>query len=219
LARPPAAVPDASNPWLKISAADYEGHMGPSGVDQLAALSGLFAEVYNRVMPARVAVLGCATGNGFEHVDPAVTRRLVGVDVNPQYLAFAREHYQRLAGILDLVCRPAETCDIGAGSMDLMFAGLFFEYVEPGPMLERIASWLVAGGTLSVVLQLPSTAAPAVSKTAYESLRVLEGFLHLVPPDELRRLAIRAGLAMESGREIPLRCGKSFQEMTFTRRA
>lgn len=193
--------------------------MGPSGVDQLAALSVLFAEVYNRVRPARVAVLGCATGNGFEHVDPAVTRRLVGVDVNPEYLALARERHGRLAGILDLVCQPAESCDLGVSSMDLVFAGLFFEYVEPGPMLERIASWLAPGGTLSVVLQMPTASSPAVSKTAYESLRVLEGFLHLVPPEELRRLTLRAGLTPENEREIPLPCGKAFYEMIFTRRA
>jgi hypothetical protein len=28
-------------------------------------------------------VLGCATGNGFEHIDPLVTRRVVEIDINP----------------------------------------------------------------------------------------------------------------------------------------
>ncbi len=136
LGRPLA--PDV-HPWLHIPAADYEGHMGPAGVDQLAPLSRSFADVYRRLLPPRVAVLGCATGNGFEHVDLAVTRRLVGVDIHPEYLALARRRHARLAPVLELLCRPAETCDLGAGSLDLVFAGLFFEYVDPAPMLDRIA--------------------------------------------------------------------------------
>jgi ABC-type sugar transport system substrate-binding protein len=31
--------------------------------------------------------VGCAAGNGFEHVDPRVTRTVVGIDINPDYLA------------------------------------------------------------------------------------------------------------------------------------
>ena len=208
----------SASPWLGIPADDYEGHMGSAGVDQLAALSGAFSEVYGRLRPARVAVLGCATGNGFEHIDVGMTRRLVGVDIHPGYLAVARRRHHRLAGILELQCRSVETCGMGAGSLDLLFAGLLFEYVEPGPLLERIASWLAAGATLVAVLQLPSAATPPVSPTAYESLGALAPVMRLVPPTEFRRIAERAGLTPVLEREIPLRGGKAFHETHLVRR-
>ena len=70
-----------ANPWLEIPAADYEGHMGTAGAStQLGPLRTILADVYAQVRPARVAVLGCGTGNGLDVVDPARTRRLVGVD-------------------------------------------------------------------------------------------------------------------------------------------
>ena len=56
--------------------------MGVAGVDQLGPLRAIFADVYGAVRPSRIAVLGCATGNGLDVVDPTVTRHLVGVDLN-----------------------------------------------------------------------------------------------------------------------------------------
>ena len=67
----------ADNPWLAIPAADCEG---PEGVGQLAILANLLGQ---ELQPKRVLALGCATGNGFEKVDPAVTKHLMGVDLNP----------------------------------------------------------------------------------------------------------------------------------------
>ena len=52
------------NPWLALPLGDYKGHMRS---------------------PASVAILGIAGGNGLEHVDPSVTSRGVGLDLNPQY--------------------------------------------------------------------------------------------------------------------------------------
>jgi SAM-dependent methyltransferase len=91
----------ADNPWLTIPAADYEGHMGPAGVGQLAPLQDIFARVYRELRPARVAVLGCGTGNGLDAIDPAVTERLVGVDLNPEYIALARRRHARLAKLAE----------------------------------------------------------------------------------------------------------------------
>src|SRR5438132_888691 len=83
---------------------DYEGHMGVWGVDQLGPLRTILADVYAQVRPARVAVLGCGTGNGLDVVDPALTRRVIGLDLNPEYLALAQERYPDLAGIAEWMC-------------------------------------------------------------------------------------------------------------------
>ena len=52
------------NPWTVVPAADYERHMGPEGVNQLAPLSALFQESYLAAQPDRLLLLGCTTGNG-----------------------------------------------------------------------------------------------------------------------------------------------------------
>lgn len=79
------------NPWLKIPASDYEGHM--EAVGQRALLGQIFRDVYSLVRPRRLAILGCATGNGFEYVDTAITERIVGVDINPDYIEIARRRF------------------------------------------------------------------------------------------------------------------------------
>jgi hypothetical protein len=104
---------EESNPWLEIPAGDYEGHMGSPQVGQLQMLNSLFKRVLAETHPAAMVVLGCATGNGFEHFDPAVTRYILGVDINPAYLAITRERYPALEACLDLKCaarRTSQTC-------------------------------------------------------------------------------------------------------------
>jgi hypothetical protein len=75
-----------TSPWLSIPLEDYEAHMSSAGVQQLPALAELFKYALERCVPESLAVLGVAGGNGLEHVDSAVTRRLVAVDINPIYL-------------------------------------------------------------------------------------------------------------------------------------
>jgi SAM-dependent methyltransferase len=203
------------NPWLHISAEDYEGHMNSPEVDQLLPLSQIFADVYRRCRPKALAILGCTTGNGFDCVDVAVTSRLVGVDINRMYLDIARTRYPHLESIMELVCAPVETCEFPSGAFDLVHAGLIFEYLDPADILTNIAGWLSPGGTLSVVLQLPSVESGAVSKTAFDSLKILEGVMRLVPPEDLTRLADGAGLRPLESRTVPLRRGKSFMVQLF----
>jgi SAM-dependent methyltransferase len=202
------------NPWLAIPASDYEGHMGAAGVDQLGPLRATFADVYRDVRPARVAVLGCGTGNGLDVVDPAVTRRLVGVDLNPDYLSVARQRHPQLAPIATWLCASVDRSDLEPGGFDLIHAALLFEYVDPSAVLPRIAAWLAPRGVFSLVLQLPGGDA-AISETGFASLRTLTGLMRLVAPDELRPMAARADLVERSSRTIPLSRGKSFWAATF----
>lgn len=70
------------NPWLAIPEADYVAHMSSAAVGQHSVLGRLLGEVLKSVHPEVVLVLGCPTGNGLEHVNPAVTSRVVAVDIN-----------------------------------------------------------------------------------------------------------------------------------------
>jgi len=202
------------NPWLAIPAADYEGHMGASGVDQLGPLRTIFAEAYARLRPERLAVLGCGPGNALDVVDPARTRRFVGVDLNAGYVALAQRRHAQLAAVAEWICADVATCSLDSVGFDLIHAALLFEYVDPAAVLPRIAAWLAPQGALSVVLQLPGGDAP-ISDTGFASLGALSGVMAVVPPDRFRDLAARAGLAETSSRRVPLARGKSFLAATF----
>lgn len=199
------------NPWTLVPAADYERHMGPEGLDLLAPLSAIFHQAYSAARPARVLVVGCATGNGIEHVDPSITARVVGLDVNLQYLGIARQRFFHLGPRLELYCADAVAWPAPPGSFDLVHAGLVLEHLHPEPLVRRIAGWLADGGTCSVALELPGGAAAA---PVPEPLRAVERAKRLVPPAELVRLMelyaipFRRERTVPSGRGRPLWVGE-----------
>jgi len=182
--------------------------MSAPEVGQLAALSDALAEALARFRPSSLLVIGCATGNGFERVDPRVTRRVVGLDVNPAYIDIARERFDRRCPGLELLCADVERCGFERGSFDLIFAGLIFEYVRPERLLENMAAWLSTDGAASVVIQLPDDRLAKVSETRFESLRALAPTMRLLTTEELERLANQAGLGVIEGREVLLPNGK-----------
>lgn len=202
------------NPWTVVPAADYERHMGPEGVDQLAPLAAIFQESYLAAQPDRLLLLGCTTGNGLEHVNPAVTKRIVGVDVNLQYLGIARQRFFHLGPKLELYCQEAEKFRAPPGSFDLVHAALIFEYLLPEPLVRRIAEWLGDAGTCSVVLQLPGGAGPP---SPTKTMQLIQRAMRLVPPDEVTQLFEHYGLPRKRARTVPLKHGKSFWVGTFGR--
>ncbi|HSM91639.1 MAG TPA: class I SAM-dependent methyltransferase [Anaeromyxobacteraceae bacterium] len=194
------------NPWTVVPAIDYEAHMGPAGADQLAPLSQLFQEVYLSAQPDRLLAVGCSTGNGLEHVDPSITRRAVGVDVNLQYLGIARQRFFHLGPALELYCSELEKFRQAPGSFDLVHAALVLEYVQPEVAVRRFAEWLAPGGTCSVVVQLPGGDAPAPANRA---MQIISKAMHLVDPAALTALFAAQGLAKRREKKVPVKHGKT----------
>ena len=201
------------NPWSLVPAADYERHMGPDGVDQLAPLAALFQQAYLAAQPDRLLLVGCATGNGLEHVDPGVTRRVVGLDVNLQYLGLCRQRFFHLGHRLELYCASATAWRAPPGSFDLVHAALVFEYLSPAALVAQIAGWLAPRGTCQVVLQLPGGEGPPAESAVLDLIRRA---MKLVPPEELTALMARHGLVLRSSRTVALRHGKSFWAGAFS---
>jgi len=195
------------SPWTVVPAADYERHMGPEGADQLGPLSAIFARAYAGVRPRRLLALGVATGNGLEHVDPEITERAVGVDVNIQYVAIARQRHQRLGPHLELFCADLERVELPAASFDLVWAALVLEYADPRIAAGRIAGWLAPGGSLVAVIQLPSPGGKAVPSPV-RTMDPVADAMRLVPPEELELLAAAVGLAPRQRYEVEVAHGR-----------
>ncbi len=209
------------NPWLSVPLSDYEGHMGPGGVQQLQALSDLFARVLAFCQPESVTILGIAGGNGLERIDPLVTKRVAGVDINAAYLDEVRGRFGATVAGLDLFC--ADLGDAAGASLPrpsaLVHAALVFEHTGLERCLDR-ALLLVdpRGGRFSVVLQLPSTIQAGVAKTGFASIGLLEDRFQLIDAASLQRLLRdEKGFLLEFEELRPLPAGKALWLGIFTR--
>jgi ubiquinone/menaquinone biosynthesis C-methylase UbiE len=126
---------DVESPWRHVIAADYDRHMASPEVGQEPILDSIFEEVLRRYRPRSLAVPGCGTGSGFRHIDPAVTYRVVGVDINGGFLdALRQRHGARLSG-LKLIAADLQTLDQPPGQFDLVHAVLVFEHVDQALVL------------------------------------------------------------------------------------
>lgn len=91
-----------TNSWLNIPLEDYEGHMSFAGIEQAQLLAGVLGECIEQYAPDEIAVIGCSGGNGFENIPSRVTR-VVGVDINADYIAKTKERFEREFKNLELL--------------------------------------------------------------------------------------------------------------------
>ncbi|MEP7354011.1 MAG: methyltransferase domain-containing protein [Acidobacteriota bacterium] len=205
------------NYWISVPLADYEGHMSDANVDQLQPLAELFAEALGGYEPASIAILGIAGGNGLEHV-PSRVARIVGVDINADYISVVRERYANLS-TLELHCldlaHPTATSSVEA--VVWVHAALLFEHAGMDVCLKSALSLVQATGTLSVVLQLPATGSTDVASTGFTSMQLLKDEFALIDPNEFTARVSQAGfkLQRESRRALP--GGKAFWLGVFRR--
>jgi len=204
------------NPWLALPLEDYEGHMGSTAVNQLKPLADLFGEALARLRPRSVGLLGVAGGNGLEHVDSTLTTRVVGIDVNPAYLAATRQRFPDLRG-LELHCADLQHQLLDVEPVALVHAALVFEHAGTEQCLDNAVSLVSGGGHLSVVLQLPSGGQPVVTPSAFASMETLAGDFAFVDPHHLRRMLAQRELRLTHQARVTLSSGKAFWSGYFER--
>ncbi|SPE39412.1 Methyltransferase type 11 [Candidatus Sulfopaludibacter sp. SbA3] len=195
------------NLWLSLPLADYEGHMASPAVQQLGALSDLFAEALEHSRPESVAILGIAGGNGLDRMDGAVTRRIVALDINPSYLDAVRQRYGGIPG-LELHCVDLSAQLVDISPVQLVHAALVFEHAGTLRCLENALSLVAAGGALSVVLQLPGES--AVGPSEFSSVQNLKSLFSLLDPAWLQNTLARRGFQLERESRRALPGGKAF---------
>ncbi|ACD91271.1 Methyltransferase type 11 [Chlorobium limicola DSM 245] len=205
------------NPWLDIPLADYESHMSMPAIDQADMLAAQFSDALLRFSPEAVAVIGCAGGNGFDKIDPAVTRRVVGVDINPGYIVAASSRFEGSVPGLEFHVADIQSDPLAFEPVDLVYAALVFEYVSLPESLGRLSGACRPGGRLVTVLQMPSQDIHAVSPSPYRSIQALVPCMRLVSPEEFAGRAATAGFLLESGKTLALGSGKQFAVQMYRR--
>ena len=200
----------ATNPWTEIPLTDYEGHMSLPSVGQAQMLDAIFGRDLQTHAPESVAVLGCAGGNGFRHLIGSAVKRVVGVDINPLYLAELRNRFGPALPGLELVCGDLLEPSVTFSPVRLVHAALVLEYVDPAALLPRIREWLVPNGMLTTVLQLPSEGMAAITPTRFASLSRLGSLMKLASPATVIAYARKAGFVEDSGEVVTPGSGKEF---------
>ncbi|MBY0506218.1 MAG: hypothetical protein K2X03_20035 [Bryobacteraceae bacterium] len=190
--------------------------MSAPGVSQLGPLAELFAIALAHAQPRSVAILGIAGGNGLSAINPEVTRRVVAIDIHPDYLEATAARYAHLPG-LELHAVDLARERLRLAPVALVHAALILEHAGTDKCLENALNLVEPSGRLSVLLQLPSDAQPGVSATPFSSLQALSaGFRFVEVPWLCAELAAR-GFILERESHAPVASGKAFWLGIFVR--
>ncbi len=198
-----------SNPWLSVPLTEYEQHMSSAEVQQLGALADLFAEALGRCRPLSIAVLGIAGGNGLDRIDSTITARVVGLDLNPLYLAAVQQRYSDLPG-LELHCVDLSEQHVKVEPVQLVHAALVFEHAGVDGCLENAQSLIDPGGNFSVVLQLPAESGHPVGASPFSSIQNLKSDFSLISPAWLRESLEGRGFRLIHQTTRAIAAGKGF---------
>lgn len=199
------------NPWLQVPLADYEGHMAHVG--QAALLDRLFGRAVRELQPRSIAVLGAAGGNGFGHLERGPVARTVAVDIHSDYLRELGKRYAQTVAGLEIVCGDLTDPALCFAPVDYVHAALIFEYVDAQVVLARLRHWLVPGGVLGVVLQLPGPA--SVSPSPYAGLSALSSAMQLRDDDAFVELTAAAGFQLVARERVSAAPEKDFASLRF----
>jgi SAM-dependent methyltransferase len=206
-----------ASPWLDIPLADYEGHMALPEVAQARMLADELESAVRQHAPSSVAIIGCSGGNGFERLIGTTVERIVGIDINPTYVAAAQARFGIHLPRLALYVADIQDALPNITPMEMIFAGLIFEYVDLRATMHNLRRLCAPGGTLVAVVQAPSAETNAVSPSPYRSLQRLAPAMRLRDAREMKDAAVEAGLAPATTRSLTLPSGKSFIVLSFDR--
>lgn len=198
-----------SSPWLDIPLSDYESHISLPAVAQGEMFATQLAAAVQQFTPESVAIIGCAGGNGLDRI-PATVRRVVGVDINPDYIAAASSRYREQLPGLELHVADIQLAPLPFAPVDLIYAALVFEYVSLPAALSNLSRVCRPGGHLVTVLQQPSAHVQAVTPSPYINIQQLVPLMRLILPAEMSRCALACGFALEAEKRLTLESGKEF---------
>ena len=191
--------------------------MALPSIGQAQMLAETLEALVKRYVPQSVAILGCAGGNGFERLMPLQLDRIVGLDINPQYVATARERFGKSLPQPELYVADLQSTQRLFEPVEFVYAALVFEYVEIKKGLSFASRHCAPGGIFATVMQRRDADEEWVSPSPYSSLLGLESVFRWVAPERFQAEAERVGFALESSDDVVAGGGKGFSVQVFRR--
>lgn len=204
------------NPWIEVPLEDYENHMSHSSVGQLGVLSALTKKYLNSIKPKECLFLGIAGGNGLEHIDNNITKKVIGIDINQDYLNTSYERYNDKIASLELVNFDITKEEVVLCKADFIWAALVLEYTGVEKSLEFAKKNLNAGGHFIVSIQ-SNNGVQSVSETGIEAVKKVGDIFQLINPDVLISKAVEIGLKLIGNEEFFFQNGKSLKTFHLVR--
>ena len=198
------------NPWLDIPLGDYEAHMALPTVGQAQLIADELDALVRTHSPRSLAILGCAGGNGFERLVGSSVTRVVGVDINPEYIEQARRRFEARIPGLELLTADIQTSTSLFDPVDLLYVALVLEYVDLDQAMGSLRRHCKPNGVLAVLSQLPHGTLAPVSPSPYTSLQLLAPGMKLVAQEELKGRARQAGFVAVHSKTLVSNGGKQF---------
>jgi len=203
-----------TNPWLSIPLEDYERHMSHYQVGQSILLNSLTKKYLDETKPESVVFLGIAGGNGLEHIDNSVTKSVIGIDINQDYLNTALTRYKHTIPSLQLVNLDIVKNSGSFFEVDFIWAALILEYTGIDKVLVFCKNNIRKGGHLIVSIQSNNNK-QSVSPTGIESVKKAGEIFSIVNPEELLNKSTGAGYNLIAKEENVLPNGKSILTFHF----
>ena len=203
-----------TNPWLSIPLEDYERHMSHYQVGQSILLNSLTKKYLDETKPESVVFLGIAGGNGLEHIDNSITKSVIGIDINQNYLNTALTRYKHTIPSLQLVNLDIVKNSGSVYEADFIWAALILEYTGIDKVLEFGKNNIRKEGHLIVSIQSNNNK-QSVSSTGIESVKKAGEIFSVVNPEELLNKATDAGYKLIGKEENVLPNGKSILTFHF----
>jgi len=202
------------SPWLTIPIEDYEAHMALPGIGQARMLAEELARAVSQISARSIALVGCSGGNGIATL-PASVRRIVAIDINPTYVETLRGRFGGLSALLELFVADIQKGAPPCPPVDLVFAGMIFEYVDVAATMTALRGLCAPQGMMAAVIQLPGESGQFVSPSPFTSLQSLESGARTRSRQELERHAHGAGFRSCGARTITSTGGKLFDVLYF----
>lgn len=122
-------------------------------VGQTKVLNELTKSLLNKYKPKNFALLGCATGNGLEHVDQYITKNVYAIDINPDYLRITKNNFDSRIKNLVLCNIDIRKDELTFSNIALFIISLVLEYTDPRVTLQKILPSLNHDGILAIIIQ------------------------------------------------------------------
>jgi Zn-dependent alcohol dehydrogenase len=196
------------NPWLNIPLEDYERHMSHHLVGQSVLLNSLTKKYLDEIKPETAVFLGIAGGNGLEHIDINITQRVIGIDINPDYLNTAFKRYSHAIKSLQLMNLDIVKNSESICKADFIWAALVLEFTGIDKALEFCTNNIRKDGHLIVSIQSNNNK-QSISPTGIESIKKAGEIFSIVNPEMLLGKAAESGYRLIGKEENTLPNGKS----------
>ena len=167
-----------NNAWKHIKPYDYDAHTSHPNVAQTQMLNRIIKEQLEllpkeRRLTACVAMLGITNGNGLEHIIPCGIAKVIGIDINEDFLNECKARYHDIESRLslfqlDLMTDIAKAVEI-LSECDLIIANQLIKHIHLDNFIRIVAGLPKKKQIISCVIQLNPDGV-AVSKSGFEHI-------------------------------------------------